>query len=75
MRRVPSSSARSGRVPRLDHEHIQYDTLTQLDTLVEPYNAILLVYQLTENTDGTNCIGNKALCDICFRALKLTMSK
>uniref|UniRef100_A0A1B0F9K6 Tubulin beta chain n=1 Tax=Glossina morsitans morsitans TaxID=37546 RepID=A0A1B0F9K6_GLOMM len=42
------------------------------DTVVEPYNATLSVYQLMENTDETFCIDNEALYDICFRTLKLT---
>ena len=42
------------------------------DTVVEPYNAILAVNQLLENTDGTYCIDNEALYDICLRTLKLT---
>ena len=42
------------------------------DTVVEPYNAILSVHQLLENTDSCYCIDNEALYDICFRTLKLT---
>jgi tubulin beta len=42
------------------------------DTVVEPYNAVLSVHQLVENTDLTFCIDNEALYDICFRTLKLT---
>ncbi|OAV85628.1 hypothetical protein PTTG_30383 [Puccinia triticina 1-1 BBBD Race 1] len=41
------------------------------DTVVEPYNATLLVHQLVENSDETFCIDNEALYDICFRTLKL----
>ncbi|KAB7501323.1 Tubulin beta-2 chain [Armadillidium nasatum] len=41
------------------------------DTVVEPYNAILSIHQLVENTDETFCIDNEALYDICFRTLKL----
>ena len=41
------------------------------DTVVEPYNAVLSIHQLTENTDMTFCIDNEALYDICFRTLKL----
>ncbi|XP_062557276.1 tubulin beta chain-like [Armigeres subalbatus] len=41
------------------------------DTVVEPYNAVLSIHQLVENTDGTFCIDNEALYDICFRTLKL----
>ncbi|XP_069791465.1 tubulin beta-4 chain-like isoform X2 [Narcine bancroftii] len=40
--------------------------------VVEPYNAILSIHQLIENTDETFCIDNEALHDICFRTLKLT---
>ena len=39
--------------------------------MVEPYNATLAFHQLMENTDGTFCIDNEALYDICLRTLKL----
>nr|XP_059865166.1 tubulin beta chain-like isoform X1 [Delphinus delphis] len=39
--------------------------------VVEPYNAN--THELVENTDDTYCIDNKALYDICFCNLKLTM--
>nr|CDS28126.1 beta tubulin [Hymenolepis microstoma] len=42
------------------------------DTVVEPYNATLSVHQLVEHADGTLCIDNEALYDICFRTMKLT---
>ncbi|XKL60048.1 hypothetical protein PGB90_001064 [Kerria lacca] len=42
------------------------------DTVVEPYNAILSVHQLVENTDESYCIDNEALYDICYRTLKLS---
>lgn len=42
------------------------------DTVVKPYNAILSIYQLVENTDETYSIDNEALYDMCFRTLKLT---
>ncbi|GLH04389.1 Tubulin beta chain [Gryllus bimaculatus] len=42
------------------------------DTVVEPYNSVLSVHILIENTDLTFCIDNEALYDICFRTLKLT---
>jgi len=41
------------------------------DTVVEPYNAVLSIHQLIENTDMTYVIDNEALYDICFRTLKL----
>ncbi|XP_055964375.1 tubulin beta chain-like isoform X2 [Sorex fumeus] len=41
-------------------------------TVVEPYNAILSIHQLVENSDETFCIDNEALYDICFRTLKLS---
>ncbi|VVC93457.1 unnamed protein product, partial [Leptidea sinapis] len=41
------------------------------DTVVEPYNAILSIHQLVENTDETYCIDNEALYDICYRTLKV----
>ncbi|KAF6285051.1 tubulin beta 1 class VI [Rhinolophus ferrumequinum] len=42
------------------------------DTVVEPYNAVLSIHQLIENSDACFCIDNEALYDICFRTLKLT---
>ncbi|KAG8230663.1 hypothetical protein J437_LFUL010682 [Ladona fulva] len=42
------------------------------DTVVEPYNAVLSVHQLLENTDESFCIDNEALYDICFRNQKIT---
>ncbi|ESO99396.1 hypothetical protein LOTGIDRAFT_178048 [Lottia gigantea] len=41
--------------------------------LIQLWNLTALsVHQLVENTDETYCIDNEALCDICFRTLKLT---
>ena len=42
------------------------------DTIVEPYNTTLSIYQLVKNSDKTFCIDNKALYDICIRTLKLS---
>jgi tubulin beta len=42
------------------------------DTVVEPYNAVLTVNQLVENSDETFCIDNEALYDICLKTLKLS---
>jgi len=42
------------------------------DTVVEPYNAVLTINQLVENSDETFCIDNEALYDLCIRTLKLT---
>ena len=42
------------------------------DTVIEPYNAMLSIHHLVENTDETFCIDNEELYDICFRTLKLT---
>ncbi|TFK22749.1 beta-tubulin 2 tubb2 [Coprinopsis marcescibilis] len=41
------------------------------ETVVEPYNALLSIHQLVENSDLTFCIDNEALYDICVRTLKL----
>ncbi|KAI0246969.1 beta-tubulin 2 [Lactifluus subvellereus] len=41
------------------------------ETVVEPYNALLSVHQLVENSDMTICIDNEALYDITTRALKV----
>ncbi|KAI0076162.1 beta-tubulin [Panus rudis PR-1116 ss-1] len=40
------------------------------ETVVEPYNALLSVHQLVENTDLTMMIDNEALYDITVRTLK-----
>ncbi|KAM7262932.1 hypothetical protein ACFE04_000615 [Oxalis oulophora] len=42
------------------------------DTVVEPYNATLSVYQLVENADECMVLDNEALYDICLRTLKLS---
>ncbi|KAF8566865.1 hypothetical protein P879_04519 [Paragonimus westermani] len=42
------------------------------DTIVEPYNAVLSVHQLVENTDETFCLDNEALFDICTKTLRLS---
>uniref|UniRef100_A0A1I8HV16 Tubulin beta chain n=1 Tax=Macrostomum lignano TaxID=282301 RepID=A0A1I8HV16_9PLAT len=41
------------------------------DTVVEPYNCMLSLHQLVENTDETFCIDNEALYYISFHTLKL----
>jgi len=43
------------------------------ETVVEPYNALLSVHQLVENSDMTICIDNEALYDITTRALKVKL--
>ncbi|KAH6886783.1 beta tubulin [Thelonectria olida] len=40
-------------------------------TIVEPYNAVLAVQQLVENSDASFCIDNEALYDTCKRSLNL----
>ncbi|KII64252.1 Tubulin beta-2 chain [Thelohanellus kitauei] len=42
------------------------------DTVVEPYNSVLSMHQLLENTDSTYCIDNEALYEICHKTLKLS---
>lgn len=42
------------------------------DTVVEPYNAMLSMHLLVENSDIIQVVDNEALYDICFRTLKLT---
>ncbi|GBE88546.1 Tubulin beta-2 chain [Sparassis crispa] len=39
------------------------------ETVVEPYNALLSIHQLVENSDLTMCIDNEALYDITVRTL------
>ncbi|KAF8960035.1 beta-tubulin 2 tubb2 [Flammula alnicola] len=41
------------------------------ETVVEPYNAMLSVHQLVDNSDLTICIDNEALYDISVRTLKI----
>ena len=41
------------------------------NVVVEPYNTMLSINQLIENTDSVVCYDNEALYDICFRTLKL----
>ncbi|PPQ72786.1 hypothetical protein CVT26_003315 [Gymnopilus dilepis] len=41
------------------------------ETVVEPYNAMLSVHQLVDNSDLTICIDNEALYDICVRTLHI----
>lgn len=41
------------------------------NVVVEPYNTILSLPYLIENTDLTFCIDNEGLYDICHRTLKL----
>jgi len=41
------------------------------ETVVEPYNALLSVHQLVENSDMSICIDNEALYDITTRSLKV----
>ncbi|CAK0839355.1 unnamed protein product, partial [Prorocentrum cordatum] len=42
------------------------------DTVVEPCNAVLSFHQLVENADECFLLDSEALCDMCFRTLKLT---
>jgi tubulin beta len=41
------------------------------ETVVEPYNAMLSIHQLTENSDLTICMDNEALHTINTRNLKI----
>ncbi|KDQ59256.1 hypothetical protein JAAARDRAFT_33979 [Jaapia argillacea MUCL 33604] len=41
------------------------------ETVVEPYNALLSVHQLVENSDLTICLDNEALYDITARTMKV----
>ena len=41
------------------------------ETVVEPYNAMLSIHQLTENSDMTICMDNEALHNINVRKLKI----
>lgn len=42
-----------------------------LFTMLQPYNALLSVHQLVENSDMTMCIDNEALYDLTQRTLKI----
>ncbi|KAK9886018.1 hypothetical protein WA026_014804 [Henosepilachna vigintioctopunctata] len=41
------------------------------DAVVEPYNCVMTLNHLVENSDETYIIDNEALHDICYRTLKL----
>ncbi|KAJ2477025.1 Tubulin beta-4 chain [Coemansia sp. RSA 2131] len=41
------------------------------DTVVEPYNSVLSIHHLIENSDMTFCLDNEALTRICESSLKL----
>eukprot|EP00116_Pleurobrachia_bachei_P005609 sb/3465871/ len=41
------------------------------DVVVEPYNALLAMHQLIENTDQSFCFDNEALYKICNSTLKI----
>jgi len=41
------------------------------ETIVEPYNSLLSLHQLVENSDLTICLDNEALYDITTRTLKI----
>ncbi|PVU94743.1 hypothetical protein BB561_002293 [Smittium simulii] len=41
------------------------------DTVVEPYNAVLSLHHLVENSDLTFAFDNEALYDICMNTLKI----
>ncbi|KAF8574568.1 beta-tubulin [Ramaria rubella] len=41
------------------------------ETVVEPYNALLSVHHLVENSDLTVCLDNEALYEICVRTMKV----
>ena len=60
-------------VPR--PRHVTYSVFPSpkvSDTVVEPYNCVLSIHQLVENSDESLLLDNEALYDICFRTLKLT---
>ncbi|KAJ2514943.1 Tubulin beta-3 chain [Coemansia sp. RSA 2049] len=41
------------------------------DTVVEPYNSVLTIHHLIENSDMTFCLDNEALGRICVETLKI----
>ncbi|KAJ1959475.1 Tubulin beta chain (Beta tubulin) [Dipsacomyces acuminosporus] len=41
------------------------------DTVIEPYNSVLSVHHLIENSDMTFCLDNQALTNICMDTLKI----
>ena len=42
------------------------------DSPVEPYNAVLSIHHLVENTDFVNVVKNQSLYDICSRSWRIT---
>ena len=49
-----------------------FPSLKVSDTVVEPYNTTLAMFNLTQMTDQCVVLDNEALYDICFRSLKLS---
>ncbi|KAI8319512.1 tubulin-domain-containing protein [Martensiomyces pterosporus] len=41
------------------------------DTVVEPYNSVLSIHHLIENSDMTFCLDNQALTKICLNSMKI----
>lgn len=54
-----------------DFDALNYMVCQVSETVVEPYNALLSVHQLVENSDMTLCIDNEALYDVTQRTLKV----
>lgn len=52
---------------------MQFFSLQVSDTVVETYNAALAIDNLIKHADGTFCIDNETLHDICDRTLKLEL--
>ncbi|CAF0949819.1 unnamed protein product [Didymodactylos carnosus] len=48
-----------------------FPSLSMSQVVVEPYNAVLTMTHLIENTDETFCFDNSALFDICTKTLRL----
>ena len=42
------------------------------DSPVEPYNSVLSIHHLVENTDFVNVVQNQSLYEICSRSLRIT---
>ncbi|KAI9506693.1 Tubulin beta chain (Beta tubulin) [Coemansia spiralis] len=44
---------------------------TTSDTVVEPYNSVLTIHHLIENSEMSFCLDNEALSNICHNTLKI----
>ena len=73
MRTLLISKIREGSSDRIMETFSIIPSPEVTDTMVEAYNVVLSLRQLTDNVDECMLLDNEALYDICFRNLKLTV--